>query len=131
MLAHLVNCPSSRVLAVFDEQVTVATLNTRGVAVVGTHLAGRFAVIGAEVEVGNADVACFQEVFTWWHLRLLARRMPSKFHDHRSAALYGHHVTLLPVETLLCLAASFLVNHPGSRRDRGGVRRWWLHCAHV
>lgn len=64
-------------------------------------------------------------------LRLLARRMPSKFHDHRSAALYGHHVTLLPVETLLCLAASFLVNHPGSRRDRGGVRRWWLHCAHV
>jgi hypothetical protein len=89
---------------VFDEQVTVATLNTRGVAVVGTHLAGRFAVIGAEVEVGDADVACFQEVFTWWHLRLLARRMPSKFHDHRSAALYGHHVTLLPVETLLCPA---------------------------
>ena len=43
----------------------------------GTHLAGRFVVIGAEVEVGDADVACFQEVFTWWHLRPLARRMRS------------------------------------------------------
>jgi sphingomyelin phosphodiesterase 2 len=71
------------------EQVTVATLNTRGVPVVGTHLAGRFAVIGAEVEAGDADVACFQEVFTWWHLRLLARRMRSFGHVSYRAAPPG------------------------------------------
>ena len=26
---------------------------------------------------GTLDVACFQEVFTYWHLRLLVRRMRS------------------------------------------------------
>jgi hypothetical protein len=50
------------------------SLNTLGV---GSDLAERYAVIGAEVEAGNADVACFQEVISWWHLRLLARRMRS------------------------------------------------------
>jgi hypothetical protein len=29
---------------------------------------------------GDADVVCLQEVFTWWHLRLLARRMGSFRH---------------------------------------------------
>jgi len=61
-------------------QVTVVSLNTRGVPVMGTHLARRYAVIGAELEAGDADVACLQEVFTWWHLRLLARRMRSFGH---------------------------------------------------
>ena len=61
----------------FGDQVTVVSLNTRGVPVMGTHLARRYAVISAELEAGDAHVACFQEVFTWWHLRLLARRMRS------------------------------------------------------
>ncbi len=61
-------------------RVTVVSLNTRGVPVVGTHLARRYAMIGAELDAGDADVACFQEVFTWWHLRLLARRMRSFGH---------------------------------------------------
>jgi sphingomyelin phosphodiesterase 2 len=60
--------------------MTVMSLNTRGVPIVGTHLARRYAVIGAELDAGDADVACFQEVFTWWHLRLLARRMRSFGH---------------------------------------------------
>jgi endonuclease/exonuclease/phosphatase (EEP) superfamily protein YafD len=34
-------------------------------------------VIGTALEAGDADVACLQEVFTWWHLGLLARRMRS------------------------------------------------------
>ena len=58
-------------------RVAVVSLNTRGVAPFGSRLAGRYAVIGAALEAGDADVACFQEVFTWWHLRLLARRMRS------------------------------------------------------
>jgi hypothetical protein len=36
--------------------------------------------MGAELDAGDADVVCLQEVFTWWHLRLLARRMGSFRH---------------------------------------------------
>ena len=61
-------------------RVTVVSLNTRGVPVAGSCLPGRYAVIGEAVEAGDADVACFQEVFSWWHLRLLARRMRSFGH---------------------------------------------------
>jgi sphingomyelin phosphodiesterase 2 len=58
-------------------RVAIVSLNTRGVPLVGSCLAGRYAVIGAALEAGDTDVACFQEVFTWWHLLLLARRMRS------------------------------------------------------
>lgn len=58
-------------------RVTLVCLNTRGVPVLGSRLAGRYAVIGQVTEEGDADVACFQEVFSWWHLRLLTRRMRS------------------------------------------------------
>lgn len=57
--------------------LTVVTLNTRGVPVFGSRLAERYAAIGAALESGDADVACLQEVFSWWHLQLLARRMRS------------------------------------------------------
>ncbi len=59
------------------EQLTVATLNTRGIPVTGSRLADRYAVIGAGFDAGDVDVACFQEVLTYWHLRLLVRRMRS------------------------------------------------------
>jgi sphingomyelin phosphodiesterase 2 len=62
---------------VSGDPVTVVSLNTRGIPVTGSNLAGRYAVIGEELDAGDADVVCFQEVFTWWHLRLLARRMRS------------------------------------------------------
>lgn len=58
-------------------RVTVASLNTRGIPLLGSRLAARYEVIGAEFEAGDADVVCVQEVFTHWHLRLLAQRMPS------------------------------------------------------
>jgi endonuclease/exonuclease/phosphatase (EEP) superfamily protein YafD len=61
-------------------RVAVVSLNTRGIAPAGSRLAGRYAAIGAALDAGDADVACFQEVFTWWHLRLLARRMRSFRH---------------------------------------------------
>lgn len=57
--------------------VGVVSPNTRGVPVTGSHLAKRYAVIGTSLEAGDADVACIQEVLTWWHLRRLARRMHS------------------------------------------------------
>jgi sphingomyelin phosphodiesterase 2 len=57
--------------------VDVVSLNTRGIPVIGSRLSGRYSVIGTALDAGDADVACLQEVFTWWHLRLLARRMRS------------------------------------------------------
>lgn len=69
--------------------VGVVSLNTRGVPVIGSRLAGRYAVIGAALEAGDADVACLQEVLTWWHLRLLARRMRSFRHVSFRASLVG------------------------------------------
>jgi sphingomyelin phosphodiesterase 2 len=62
---------------VFGEQVTIASFNTRGVPVTGSYLVRRYAVIGAEFDAGDVDVACCQEVLSYWHLRLLARGMPS------------------------------------------------------
>lgn len=62
------------------ERLTVVSFNTRGIPVTGSRLATRYAAIGAELEAGDADVVCFQEVFTYWHLRLLTRQMRSYGH---------------------------------------------------
>ena len=58
-------------------ELTIASLNTRGIPLTGSHLAERYAVIGAGSDAGDADVVCCQEVLTYWHLRLLVRRMRS------------------------------------------------------
>ncbi len=60
--------------------VTLVSLNTRGVPLIGSRLAQRYAAIGTALKAGDAEVACFQQVLTWWHLRLLARRMRSFRH---------------------------------------------------
>jgi sphingomyelin phosphodiesterase 2 len=62
---------------VSGELLSVASLNTRGIPLTGSQLAERYAVIGAGFDAGDADVVCCQEVFTYWHLRLLVRRMRS------------------------------------------------------
>jgi len=60
--------------------VTVATLNTRGIPLAGTRLAERYASIAESFEACGVDAVNFQEVFTYYHLRLLTRRMPSYRH---------------------------------------------------
>src|SRR5437588_6167807 len=67
----------ARVRRVPGELVTIASLNTRGIPLTGSQLAERYAVIGAGFEAGDADVVCCQEVFTYWHLRVLVGRMGS------------------------------------------------------
>jgi sphingomyelin phosphodiesterase 2 len=62
---------------VSGELLTIASLNTRGIPLTGSQLAGRYAVIGTGFDAGDADVVCCQEVFTYWHLRLLVRQMRS------------------------------------------------------
>ena len=57
--------------------LTIASLNTRGIPLTGSQLAERYAAIGAGFDAGDADVVCCQEVFTYWHLRLLVRGMGS------------------------------------------------------
>jgi sphingomyelin phosphodiesterase 2 len=68
---------SSTVGQVTAGELTVASFNTRGVPLAGSQLAIRYAVAGALLDAGDADVVCVQEVLTWWHLRLLARPMRS------------------------------------------------------
>lgn len=70
-------------------RLTVVTLNTRGVPMIGSRLAGRYAAIGAALAASDADVACFQEVITWWHLRLLWPRMRSFPHVSFRASRAG------------------------------------------
>jgi hypothetical protein len=67
----------ARVRCVSGELLTIASLNTRGIPLTGSQLAERYAVIGAGFDAGDADVVCCQELFTYWHLRLLVRRMRS------------------------------------------------------
>jgi endonuclease/exonuclease/phosphatase family metal-dependent hydrolase len=58
-------------------EVTVASLNIRGVPLTGSRLAARCQAIGTFFEASDVDVACFQEVHTYAHLALLARQMRS------------------------------------------------------
>jgi endonuclease/exonuclease/phosphatase family metal-dependent hydrolase len=57
--------------------VAVASLNIRGVPLSGSRLTARCQVIGAFFEASDADVVCFQEVHTYYHLRQLSLQMPS------------------------------------------------------
>ncbi|HET6744134.1 MAG TPA: endonuclease/exonuclease/phosphatase family protein [Kribbella sp.] len=58
-------------------RLTVASLNTRGLPLLGSELRARYAAIGAEFEASTVDVANLQEVHTYYHLRRLRRSMPS------------------------------------------------------
>ena len=69
--------------------VNVVSLNTRGVPLFGARLAARYAAIGTALDGADAEVVCFQEVLTWWHLRLLARRMRSFRHVNVRPSLAG------------------------------------------
>ncbi|WP_405061185.1 endonuclease/exonuclease/phosphatase [Kribbella sp. NBC_01505] len=58
-------------------QLTVASLNTRGMPLRGSRLGERYAAIGGVFEASEVDVVNFQEVLTYYHLRQLLRAMPS------------------------------------------------------
>jgi endonuclease/exonuclease/phosphatase family metal-dependent hydrolase len=57
--------------------VSIATLNTRGTPVRGSQLADRYRAIGAFFDSSAVEVVNFQEVHTYYHLRLLRTAMPS------------------------------------------------------
>jgi endonuclease/exonuclease/phosphatase family metal-dependent hydrolase len=72
-----------------SESVTIASLNTRGTPLFGTHRVARSAAIAAAFEETDVDAVCFQEVHSYLHLRLLAARMPSFPHCGYAAAPIG------------------------------------------
>ena len=59
------------------ELLAIASLNTRGIPLTGSHLAERYAVIGAGFDAGDADVVRCQEVIATAHeAHLLHMRTP-------------------------------------------------------
>jgi endonuclease/exonuclease/phosphatase family metal-dependent hydrolase len=58
-------------------RLTIASLNTRGIPLLGSRLRERYRAIGQEFERSDVDVVNCQEVLTYYHLRQLAQSMPS------------------------------------------------------
>src|SRR5438093_5609213 len=103
------------------ELVTIASLNTRGIPLTGSQLAERYAAIGAGFDAGDADVVCCQEVFTYWHLRLLVRRMRSfRWVNWRPGAVRtdGRPGHVLPAAGIWPGVSAFRPAAPGARRSR-------------
>ncbi|TDD52629.1 endonuclease/exonuclease/phosphatase family protein, partial [Kribbella antibiotica] len=89
-------------------QLTVATLNTRGMPL-RSQLSARYAAIGALFEASDVDVVNFQEVLTYYHLRQLLQAMPSYRHASYRRSLAG------PAGGLLTLSRTALAS-PEYRR---------------
>ncbi|MEV6416463.1 endonuclease/exonuclease/phosphatase family protein [Kribbella sp. NPDC051718] len=85
-------------------QLLVATLNTRGMPVKGSNLTVRYAEIASTFEASPLHVVNVQEVLTYYHLRRLAKGMPSFRAAYRPslAGPAGGVVTFsrLPVESI-------------------------------
>ena len=81
--------PAGRDAQLLTEAVTLASLNTRGAPLLGTHRAARSAAIAACLEGSDVDAVCLQEVHTYFHLRMLATKMPSFTHVGYAATPVG------------------------------------------
>lgn len=58
-------------------RLVLASLNTWGMSVRGSHLVERYRAIGAAFETSEVDVINLQEVLTYYHLKQLRKAMPS------------------------------------------------------
>jgi sphingomyelin phosphodiesterase 2 len=72
-----------------SEIITIASLNTFGAPLFGTHRSARSAAIAASLEASDIDAICLQEVHTYLHLRMLAAKMPSFAHVGYAATPIG------------------------------------------
>ncbi|MFG1911592.1 endonuclease/exonuclease/phosphatase family protein [Kribbella sp. NPDC048928] len=70
-------------------RLTVASLNVHGLPLKGTRVAERFAAIAAEVDAGDIDLICLQEMFSYHHLAHLRRGMPSFPHAAYRPSVVG------------------------------------------
>jgi sphingomyelin phosphodiesterase 2 len=69
--------------------LTLASINTQGIPLLGSQLPRRYRAIAQAFDASDVDVVSFQEVFTYYHLRLLVRAMPSFSHLSCRPSLAG------------------------------------------
>jgi endonuclease/exonuclease/phosphatase family metal-dependent hydrolase len=97
-------------------RLTIATLNVRGLPLKGTRIAERFVAIAAEVDAGDIDLVCLQEVFTYYHLSHLRKGMPSFPHVAYRPSVVGPAGGLATLSRLR-LAGTTYARLPWSRRS--------------
>jgi endonuclease/exonuclease/phosphatase family metal-dependent hydrolase len=104
----------------------VASLNTRGMPIRGSHLKARYAEIAAAFEASPVQVVNFQEVLTYYHLRRLAIGLPSFRAAYRPsiAGPAGGVVTFsrLPMESVRYLRLPAPRSTQSSLRWRGFLK---------
>jgi endonuclease/exonuclease/phosphatase family metal-dependent hydrolase len=110
-------------------RLTVATLNVRGLPLKGTHIAERFTAIAAEVDAGDIDLVCLQEVFAYHHLSHLRKGMPSFPHVAYRPSVAGPAGGLVTLSRLR-LAGPTYTRLPWSSRHSGIPARARLNALH-
>lgn len=103
--------------------LTVASLNTRGVPLLGSELNARYAAIGAEFEASNVDVVNLQEVHTWFHLRRLLRSMPSYRFTSYLRSVAGPAGGLLTLSRRPVISTTYRRFPPLTAADTAGLPR--------
>jgi endonuclease/exonuclease/phosphatase family metal-dependent hydrolase len=101
-----------------DVALTVATLNTMGLPVLGSGLPRRYQAIGSWFERFPVDVVLCQEVFTHYHRALLTRHLPS-YTAHYQRSLAGPAGGLVIFARERALATTY---RSFPRRSRYGLR---------
>ncbi|WP_202870172.1 endonuclease/exonuclease/phosphatase family protein [Kribbella sp. VKM Ac-2571] len=110
-------------------RLTVATLNVRGLPLKGSSIAERFAAIAAELDIGDIDLVCLQEVFGYHHLAHLRKRMPSFPHIAYRPSLIGPAGGLVTLSRLRLAGATY-ARLPWSSRHSGMPVRSRLNARH-
>jgi endonuclease/exonuclease/phosphatase family metal-dependent hydrolase len=110
-------------------RLTIATLNTRGLPLKGSRIAERFAAIAAEFDTGDINLVCLQEVFTYYHLALLRKGMPSFPQVAYRPSLAGPAGGLVTLSRLP-LAGTTYARLPRPSRHSGIPVRAWANALH-
>lgn len=114
---------------IMTTRLTVATLNTRGLPLKGTRIAERFAAIAAELDGGDIDLVCLQEVFTYYHLARLREGMQSLRHVAYRPSVAGPAGGLITLSRLR-LAGTTYARLPRPSRHSGIPARARLNALH-
>lgn len=110
-------------------RLTVASLNVRGLPLKGTRIAERFAAIATEVDAGDIDLVCLQEVFAYHHLSHLRKGMPSFPHVAYRPSVIGPAGGLVTLSRLR-LAGTTYIRLPWSSSHSGIPARARLNALH-
>lgn len=110
-------------------RLTVGTLNVRGLPLKSTRISERFAAIAAELDAGDIDLVCLQEVFTYRQLSHLRRGMPSFPHVAYRPSAAGPAGGLVTLSRLRLTDTAY-TRLPWSARHSGIPARARLNALH-